>query len=208
MSTNTARIKKRELGENRAKQAHLTDGSGEKIRILRKSKKLSLKDLSELSGLSVSQISHVERGVNAPSLRALRQLAAGLGVGVEAFFSEGGPEGNSASDVVIRQAGRRVFHLDDSGTSMELLTPTGFPGIQTFYSYIAPGSGSGPEHDVHEGSESGVILAGSLDLWLDGVRYHLEPGDSFSFQSTTPHRYENTGRTMTQAIFTISPPIY
>ncbi|WP_366555101.1 cupin domain-containing protein [Aquibaculum sediminis] len=208
MSTNTVNGRNREEHATSVKQSLLTDGSGKKIRLIRKSKKLSLKDLSELSGLSVSQISHVERGVNAPSLRALRQLAAGLGVGVEAFFSDGGPDESSASNVVIRQAGRRVFYLDDSGTSMELLTPTGFPGIQTFYSYIAPGSGSGPEHDVHEGSESAVILAGSLDLWLDGVRYHLEPGDSFSFQSTTPHRYENTGRTMTQAIFTISPPIY
>jgi uncharacterized cupin superfamily protein len=69
-------------------------------------------------------------------------------------------------------------------------------------------AGSGPDYDSHPGAESGVILAGSLDLWLDGKMTRLRVGDSFSFQSTVPHRYENSGRIMTQVIWVITPPIY
>lgn len=181
---------------------------GEKVRVLRKSRGLSLKDLAALSDLSVALISQVERDVNAPSLRSLRQLAKGLGVGVETLFTGVDEAAEASAGVVVRHGSRRVLNLGHTGTFMELLTPTGFEGLQTFHSYIAPGAGSGTEYDSHVGTESGVVLAGRFDLWLDGTKHSLGPGDSFSFQSTVPHRYGNPGKTMTQVIWAITPPIY
>lgn len=182
-------------------------GFGEKMRALRKSLRLSLKELAARSGVSVAMISQVERGVNAPSMRSLRQLAKGLGVGVETLFT--GEEGADGSiGAIVRHGNQRVLNLGHTGTFMNLLTPSGFQGLQTFHSYIAPGAGSGSEYGSHVGTESGVVLSGRFDLWLDGRRHALEPGDSFSFQSTVPHRYENPGNTMTQVIWAITPPIY
>jgi quercetin dioxygenase-like cupin family protein len=185
------------------------DGTfGDKVRALRKGRGLSLKDVAQLSELSVALISQVERGINAPSMRSLRQLAKALGVGVETLFTEVSEAGDASSGVVVRHGHRRVLNLGHTGTFMELLTPTGFEGLQTFHSYISPGAGSGPEYDSHVGTESGVVLSGRFDLWLDGVKHSLGPGDSFSFQSTVPHRYGNPGKTMTQVIWAITPPIY
>jgi quercetin dioxygenase-like cupin family protein len=36
----------------------------------------------------------------------------------------------------------------------------------------------------------------------------LNPGDTFSFNSETPHRYVNPGTTMTYIHWVITPPIY
>lgn len=183
---------------------------GAQVRALRKRLGLSLKDLAERSGVSVALISQIERGLSAPSMRSLRLIAAGLGVSVQSLFREAERgEGDAPSDgVVVRHRHRRVLDLGTDGTVMELLTPAGFEGLQTFQSTIAPGGGSPSEYDSHDGTESGVVLCGSFELWLDGTRHTLGPGDSFSFHSTTPHRYRNPGKTMTQVIWAISPPIY
>lgn len=181
-------------------------GVGEVIRQIRTTRNLSLADLASLSGLSIALISQIERGVNSPSMRSLRQLAHGLGVGVEMLFSSAGEEG--ASTAVVRHHSRRVLNLGKTGIIMELLTPSGFEGLQTFHSYIVPGGSSGPEYDSHVGTESGLVMAGSFELWLDGTKQLLGPGDSFSFQSPTPHRYLNPGKTMCQIYWVITPPIY
>lgn len=185
-----------------------TGDFGVKIRHLRKERGLSLKDLSGMSGLSIALISQVERGLNTPSMRSIRLLAAALGVTVQSLFSEVEEVPDSATDVVVHSANRRVLNLGRIGTFMELLTPKGFQELQVFHSYIDPGAGSGPEYDSHAGSECGVILAGRLDLWLGERKMRLVAGDSFSFQSEVPHRYENPGKTMTQVIWIVTPPIY
>ena len=53
---------------------------GEKIRKLRKEKKLTLKDIAEATGLSIGYISQLERGAVEPSLASLRKVSEFLGV--------------------------------------------------------------------------------------------------------------------------------
>jgi quercetin dioxygenase-like cupin family protein len=45
----------------------------------------------------------------------------------------------------------------------------------------------------HPGSEFGLMLRGELVLTLGFEELVLRPGDSVSFDSTTPHRYRNDG---------------
>jgi transcriptional regulator with XRE-family HTH domain len=53
---------------------------GNKIRKLRKEKGLTLEDLSKKTGLSLSYISLIERGLKNPSLRALEKIAECLNI--------------------------------------------------------------------------------------------------------------------------------
>ncbi|MFR2692694.1 MAG: helix-turn-helix domain-containing protein [Enterocloster bolteae] len=66
---------------------------GEKIRKLRKEKKLTLKDIAEATGLSIGYISQLERGAVEPSLASLRKVSEFLG-GFTVFA--GGPVGTSS----------------------------------------------------------------------------------------------------------------
>lgn len=179
---------------------------GEKVRRLRKSRNLSLQALGQLAGLSTPLISQIERGSSSPSMRSLRQLAHGLGVSVQTLFSDDTPEEGCPG--IVRHDRRRILNLAHTGISIELLTPGSFAALQTFYAYIIPGGSSGSEYDSHVGSESGVILMGQMELWLDGTKSLLNPGDSFSFESTTPHRYLNPGNSIMHAYWVITPPIY
>lgn len=58
----------------------------EKIRLLRTEKNLSLHELAEQVGLSVSYLSEIERGAVYPSLAALRRIAGSLGVSASSLI--------------------------------------------------------------------------------------------------------------------------
>lgn len=41
------------------------------------------------------------------------------------------------------------------------------------------------------GEEAGVVIHGTLDLWVGDTLFHLQESDSFAFDSTTPLRFRN-----------------
>ena len=63
---------------------------GEYLREQRTSAKLSLRQLSELAGVSNPYLSQVERGVHQPSVRVLRGIAEALNVSAETLLVQAG----------------------------------------------------------------------------------------------------------------------
>jgi len=78
------------LGLGRRPQDRLRMELGRQIRLARVERGWTLKDLSENSDLSVSQLSAVERGTHLPSLESLLQIAAALGVRPSAWIGGAG----------------------------------------------------------------------------------------------------------------------
>jgi transcriptional regulator with XRE-family HTH domain len=61
---------------------------GANIRALRKRRRLSLNELSRLTGISASNLSHMELGKSAPTLSTLAKIAAALGMKAGALLDE------------------------------------------------------------------------------------------------------------------------
>lgn len=59
---------------------------GRRLRYLRRLRDLTQEQLAEMVGLSVDQVSNIERGVNAPSFASLARIAEALGVSVADLF--------------------------------------------------------------------------------------------------------------------------
>jgi len=72
---------------------------------------------------------------------------------------------------------------------------------------IAAESGSGESYS-HEGEEFIYVLRGDLEINVDGEDYRLKPGDSFYFESATPHRWSNPGRKETLLLWVNTPPTF
>jgi transcriptional regulator with XRE-family HTH domain len=181
---------------------------GERIRDLRKGRNLSLQAVSERTGLSVALLSQIERGVSSPSMRSLREVASAFGLPVAGLFQELDQIGGESDNHVLRQSQRRLLHVANTGISMELLTNDEKLNLRAYHTYIAPGGSSGNDPDSHEGSETGLILTGQMDLWLGDKKYCLNPGDSFSFNSLTPHRYSNPGSSMMHAFWVVAGLVF
>jgi transcriptional regulator with XRE-family HTH domain len=181
---------------------------GHKIRDLRRAKKLTLARIAAATGLSIGHLSQVERGISTPSVRHLQQIAAALGVRIGWFFDGDDPAPSAERGVIVRAQRRKALNFSGLGITDYLLSPNLSGKLELLLCELAPGAESGEEYYSHEGDEAGLILEGSLELWVGDNHYMLNVGDSFTFASTSPHRYRNPGGVPTRVVWVITPPSY
>ena len=62
--------------------------------------------------------------------------------------------------------------------------------------------------NVARSREAGLVMNGTLELWVNDEHYRLHAGDSFAFPSTTPHRCANHGKKPVKVLWVITPPHY
>lgn len=187
--------------------ASMLNAIGSKIRTLRKERGLTVERLSELSGVSTGIVSQVERGKANPSFSTLVQLAHGLGIPVGRLF-----HADTYRSPVVRRFERRrldghALGVGDEGI-YELLTPDLNGALEATWVETPPGYDSSATPYHHNGEEFGLILSGAKDVYLDGVRHHLEAGDSIRYASTIPHWYVNPGDKACVAVWVITPPTW
>ncbi len=184
------------------------DGSlGAQLRELRKVRNFSLATLAEQTGLSVGHLSQIERNLSSPSVKALHDIANALGVNISWFFQDNAISAKPERAYIVRAGERRILHFS-SDISDELLSPNLSGQLELLWSRFAPGSTSGVEPYRHKGEEAGVVISGTLELWIGDACHTLHKGDSFSFKSTLPHRYSNPGDEPTDVVWAITPPSY
>jgi transcriptional regulator with XRE-family HTH domain len=183
------------------------DRVGLEIRDLRKAQDLTLSKLAALSDLSQGYLSQIERGLSQPSIKVLHSISRALGVNISWFFSPQSPEDDGLKDCVVRAGQRRhlTFH---NGIRDELLSPNLGRQIELLRCIFPPGSESGSDTYVHQGEEAGIVVSGELRLWIGDKEVLLKAGDSFAFESDTPHRYDNPSSEETIVIWAITPPSY
>jgi XRE family transcriptional regulator, regulator of sulfur utilization len=165
---------------------------GTRVRSLRDAMDLSLRDLSERSGVSAPMLSQVERGDTSPTLAVADKIAAGLELTLSQLLRLDESDGVS----VVRVAERR--QAGGARHRYEVLTPP-LPGLRAEVSLhtLAPGAATGEPGDppMHEpGSrETAVVVAGALRLLCGGVAHELAEGDSVTFDADLPHHFDNPG---------------
>jgi transcriptional regulator with XRE-family HTH domain len=180
---------------------------GQQIRSLRQSQAVTLARLAERTGLSIGHLSQVERGLSTPTIRQLQAISTGLGVRIGWFFQPD-PEPERATATIVRATQRRELRYAGLGMTDHLLTPSLEGRLELLLSTLEPGATSGEEPYSHEGEEAGLVLEGTLELWIDCEHHLLEQGDSFAFASTRSHRYRNPGKTTTRVVWAITPASY
>jgi DNA-binding transcriptional MerR regulator/quercetin dioxygenase-like cupin family protein len=161
---------------------------GDTVRAMRARGELTLRQVSERTGLSPSYISSVERSLASPSIASLQKLATAFGTNVLALMSDSYEAPNTP---VVRVAARRTLN-SDKGVTIEDLSTAG-SNLEPLLFTIQPGAGSdGPLS--HEGEEFLYVLSGDVVIRLDGTDdYSLEPGDSMAFESPRHHQFSNVG---------------
>jgi XRE family transcriptional regulator, regulator of sulfur utilization len=165
---------------------------GARVKALRESAGLSLRDLSERSGVSAPMLSQVERGETSPTLTVAARIAAGL----ELRLSQLLRLDESGAVTVVRADQRQRGGNKKRGHGFEVLTSSQ-PGQRAELSRhtLAPGGATGAADDppMHEpGSrETALVEQGSVVLVCDGQHHQLNEGDCVTFDADLPHHFEN-----------------
>lgn len=179
---------------------------GARLRTLRQGQSLTLKDVATATGLSVGHLSQLERDLVSPSIKTLHDISRALGVNISWFFQDE-PTGNPLDQYVVRAGSRQRISFA-GGVDDYRLNSSAIRDLGLLYSTFEPGASSGEADYTHEGEEAGLVVAGALELWIDGEATRLEAGDSFSFPSTRPHRYRNPGADAAVVIWAMTPRSY
>lgn len=180
---------------------------GAKLKHARLMRELSLKELADKVGCSVSALSKIENQKANPSITMLHRICSALDSNMAALFS-----GEESISVVTKAADRPIITTDQlrrgAGLRLERLIPysAGYL-LQGNIHIIEPGGGS--EDDLqHEGEEMGYVIEGTLELIVDGVKFTAQAGDSFFFRSDLPHSYRNPGAVTTRVVWVNTPPTF
>lgn len=164
---------------------------GGRIRELRQAQKMTLAELAANSGISIGTLSQIERNLVSPTVRTLFTLGEALSVSAAWLID---PEKNeSKADPYVVPADRRQPFVRSEGLRKDLISPKASERLKGFYLIIEPGSGSGDTPYSHNGEEIGLVIAGVLELTIEGESRILREGDCFSFPSDLPHKFANVG---------------
>ncbi|MBX5485427.1 MAG: cupin domain-containing protein [Mycolicibacterium hassiacum] len=162
---------------------------GAVIRSIRKEQGLSLRDVAERTGFSVSFLSLVERGKSSLALTSVYKLARALGVDVATFFAAA-PEPEPLPHVT-RAAGRSdELVIEGSDHTYRLLSGRSAEREMEPLLVTLDPSDPVPEPVSHDGDEFVYVLSGTIRFMIGGREYDLFAGDSVYFRASIEHSHK------------------
>jgi DNA-binding transcriptional MerR regulator/quercetin dioxygenase-like cupin family protein len=195
---------RRLLSDSVVRPHHQRRVDGRPLRRLRESRGLSLRAAGELTGLSVSFLSALERNVSGASIATLQRLTAAYGTTLHEAFGA-----SAATRTRFLPARRRpALRLGDRSVRIEQLA-SGATLLEPQLFVLAPGATSDGAY-AHDGEEFIYLLSGAATVWVgEDETYRLaDAGDTLTFPSTLPHRWRNDARGETQLLWINTPPTF
>jgi transcriptional regulator with XRE-family HTH domain len=165
---------------------------GERVRLARAGRRLSLAALALRAGVSRSMLSAVERGNKAPTVLVLDRIATGLGTSIARLLGA-----ERSSRVVVLRHDQQDVGRDRSGWERRILSPV-LRGVEFEFmrTTIPPGVDAGSFAPHAAGSREYLAMErGTLRLTLDGAAIDLAAGDSAYYAGDCVHAFANRGRT-------------
>lgn len=156
--------------------AHLA----QRVRNLRKRQGLALNALADLSGVSRSMISLIERAETSPTAAVLNKLADAFGVTLAALFAEDAARAAGAPSPLSRHGEQQVWQDPASGYVRRHLSPAGFASpIELVEVLFPPGETVTFENAVRTVTthQQLWLLEGVMTVSIDEERWHLSAGD-------------------------------
>lgn len=164
---------------------------GEKAKKLRQLHKITLKELSEQTKLSVGYLSQFERGINTIAIDSLNKIAKFYDVELNYFFPDS--EFTENNSIVKKSYEQELLDVIGNNYIIKLLSNNN--NIHKLYPRIIEIL---PQHSseeiqiyAHEGEEFIYILEGILTLMAKGQKHLLYPGDSAHYSSADAHNWDN-----------------
>jgi transcriptional regulator with XRE-family HTH domain len=173
------------------------DAVGPRLRAMREQRGVTLAQLSEATGISVSTLSRLESGQRRPTLELLLLLARAHQVPLDELVdapSTGDPRVHPRP--IVRHG---VTHLPLSRR------PGGVQAYKLIFPPQPEGQDPEPELRAHEGYEWMYVLSGRIRLLLGEHDVTLRPGEVVEFDTHVPHWFGNVDREPAEVLSLFGP---
>lgn len=182
---------------------------GRLLRRLRTRRGISLREASRRSGLSVSFLSAMERGVSGASVSNLQRLTTAYGTNMlELFDAPAGASTVRGRDRVVRADARDALELAGGTVRIEQLARDATRLEPQLFVLSEGATSDGPY--AHEGEEFLYLLSGAVTVWVGDAETHqlINEGDALSFPSNVPHRWRNDAAGESRLLWINTPPTF
>jgi transcriptional regulator with XRE-family HTH domain len=161
------------------------------IKRIRNEKKLSLDELSRLSGVSKSMLAQIERGDGNPSLSTLWKIANGMKVPFNVLIDRQ----NEPFEVVRISEVDPVLENKGAVRNYSVFPDDINRHFSIYYLQVDPGNAWQAEPHMKGTVEYVTVFRGSLEITVEGQEFILNQGDSLCFKADVPHAYRNISDT-------------
>ncbi|MGI6123121.1 MAG: helix-turn-helix domain-containing protein [Acetivibrionales bacterium] len=177
---------------------------GNKIKRLRLESGMTQEEIADRCELTKGYISQLERDLTSPSISTLEDILECLGSSLQKFFGEEAID----EQVVFTDSNYFVKEAADHSYAINWIVPNAKKRLmEPIIVEISPNC-SFEEDQPHQGEEFGMVLSGSLYLYLGKERFRLKKGDCFMFKPNKPHVMRNTGKTLAKILWISTPPSF
>lgn len=175
-----------------------------RIKALRMERNLTLKEMSDQTGLSLSFLSQIERGASSLSISSLKKISDALGIHINYFFQDK----EEVQHFVVRSEDQHPFTTGKGSQTYARLTGT-FSNRRLEPLKVTLPPGMHEEHSYsHSGEEFYYVLKGEVIFYLNDEKHHLVEGDTIHFPSSMIHQWENPLEVESTVISVVTPTIF
>lgn len=156
-----------------------------RLREARRARNLSLEAVANLSGVSRSMVSQIERGESSPTISTLWNLTRALGVDFAGLL-----DSNPVTDriEVLRADAAPTIDNRGQGCRIMILSPPEDAGQQELYTLIfAPGGRLASQPHGRGTREQLTVTQGSVTVISGAARADLSEGDTARYPADVPH---------------------
>ena len=170
--------------------AELAFAIGGRVRQERQSRRWTLDQLAEASGVSRRMLVNVEQGAANPSVGTLLRISDALGVGLSELV--GPPEPKPVK--ITRRGDGAALWTSRSGGRGVLVAATRPPDVIELWDWtLGPSDHYASEAHAAGTKELAQVQEGTLTVEVGGQPVMLEVGDAISFPGDVAHAYANPG---------------
>ena len=177
---------------------------GKKMEELRKSKKMSLTQLSRDSGIQLATLSRIENLKMTGTLESHIKIAKALGVPLPQLYNDIIQEGKKVEHKTAKSPGEVFVHSEKS--SYEILTGKVLTKrMMPILLRIDPGGETQQEQNP-VGSEKFIfILEGKINAKIEKENYSLSKNNTLYFDASSEHKLINAGKAVAKVICVTTP---
>jgi transcriptional regulator with XRE-family HTH domain len=177
-----------------------------RLREARQARRLTLRELSDKTGLSEPFLSKLERGRVSTSIANLILITRTVGVDLGQLFQDAAGATTTPHYALVRSGERRTPQaVSAPGYSYQPMA-VGWPG-QRMDAFVLtfPVKNRADVLTAHEGEELSFVLQGEILFQLGDEKIPLRAGDCLYFNAEIPHMGKNVGRVDAKVLMVAAP---
>lgn len=177
---------------------------GNRLKALRKTKRMTLRELAEKSGVQIATLCRMEHGIMTGTLESHMNITRALGMSLADFYREIENEHKTVDFIGRGKTHKPIVHSKEA--VIEMLTAR-LSGKKMMPVLIRlKNNAETPEEQCAPETEKFLyLLEGEIRAEIGRKKHELRKGDSMYFDASLPHTFHSIGEAEALALCVLTP---